>query len=63
MTKQITNSRPSKANPQLIKRLARATLLIREIHDLINSTQMAPDLGMRKQSFESHIKKAEKGNK
>jgi hypothetical protein len=55
----MAKCRVSKNHPELMKSLARMVLLVRLLEKEINANKLAPQLGIRKQSFEvTYIQKA-----
>lgn len=54
---------PSVVYPELVTKLARVASLSEDLHRELSHQQLANVLGIKKQSFSSHVAKARKGVK
>ena len=52
--------KPTNAFPELVNKLARASYHSRKLHEILADSSVANILGIRKQSFDYHVKKVEK---
>lgn len=49
---------PALTYPELVKKLARTSILIQELHDELTNQEIANTLGISKQAFTQHVAKA-----
>lgn len=52
-------NKPSYANPEVIKKLAKVSSLAKQLHDELTDQSIGEALGITKQSVNYHVKKAE----
>lgn len=55
--------RPTSLYPELVKRIARAKVLVDDLHKVFNTEEVAGDLTMKKQSLQHHMEKVRKEKK
>lgn len=57
------NLKPSEAFPGLVQKLAKVSLLVKELHEEVSEREMAQVLQISQQGFNKHTKKVERSSK